>query len=146
MLQEQNILAKIAHPHIVKYMGSCFYEQKFYLYMEYIPVTLSDCIYKPLPYHKTADFYNCIMTGLFSALMYLHNFGIIHNDIKPSNILVTSEGVPKLADFGVATTLPAINKSGGTLRYTAPERMIEQDIANTNITIDFKNQIFILLL
>ena len=36
-----------------------------------------------------------------AAVHFAHNFGVIHRDIKPGNILVTSRGIPKLLDFGV---------------------------------------------
>jgi len=58
---------------------------------------------------------------------YLHSLGLLHRDLKPGNILMSRDGKPKLADFGLAT----INGAGGgqhtvaagTLRYMAPEVM-----------------------
>ena len=62
-----------------------------------------------------------------SALQYAHEQGVVHCDIKPENILITEEGVPKLADFGVAETIPRTLSPSearailGTIAYLAPE-------------------------
>lgn len=64
---------------------------------------------------------------LLDALQTAHDAGILHRDISPGNVLLTADGTPKLADFGIASmpdgnvTLMAPS-GGGTLRYLAPER------------------------
>lgn len=68
-----------------------------------------------------------------SALHHLHTRGIIHRDIKPENILLTSSGLPKLADFGTAYVeehlrIPICNLSSGTLPYMAPEMLTRNKI------------------
>jgi len=52
-----------------------------------------------LPEHLGATY----ITQVLDGLIYLHDQGVIHRDIKGANILATKEGVVKLADFGVAT-------------------------------------------
>ena len=69
-----------------------------------------------------------LVAQLARALAYAHGRGIIHQDIKPSNILVDEEGRPKLSDFGLAHCRDLWNQnanqpSGGTLDYMAPEQM-----------------------
>lgn len=62
------------------------------------------------------------------AVDYAHRQGIVHCDLKPSNILITSEGVPKITDFGVAKWMKSADGWGkdgdivGTPRYMAPEQ------------------------
>ena len=60
---------------------------------------------------------------LADALAALHEKGFLHGDIKPSNIGFTSNGSPKLLDFGLARTADDAAGLGGTLRNASPEAL-----------------------
>ncbi|MFI6344744.1 protein kinase [Streptomyces sp. NPDC050560] len=71
--------------------------------------------------------------GLAEALAHVHALGLVHRDVKPSNVLLTVDG-PRLIDFGVAraldgtTTLTATGASIGSPGYMAPEQILGQDV------------------
>ncbi|OAX41071.1 kinase-like protein [Rhizopogon vinicolor AM-OR11-026] len=84
-----------------------------------------------------------ITEGVLQGLSYLHSVKTIHRDIKPSNILLTGEGVVRLADFGVSGELvrSMAGTFTGTSFYMAPERIsgqeysIRADVWSTGITL-----------
>ena len=62
-----------------------------------------------------------VVARLADALAALHEKGYLHGDVKPSNIGFTSEGSPKLLDFGLAHAVDDAAMVGGTLPYLSPE-------------------------
>ena len=70
-----------------------------------------------------------IVEVLARAVHYAHQRGVVHRDLKPSNALLTSDGLPKIADFGVAEYLHSLEDQGkpvtimGTPSYMAPEQI-----------------------
>lgn len=81
-----------------------------------------------------------IIAPIFDGLRHMHKVGYLHKDIKPQNILINSEGIPKLCDFGLAQEKPKENelldgkkRVGGTFYYQAPESVARKDF---NETID----------
>jgi tRNA A-37 threonylcarbamoyl transferase component Bud32 len=75
-----------------------------------------------------------IVRDVARALGFVHSLGVVHRDVKPSNILLDRDGTPKLTDFGLATArdLERLTRTGhfvGTLHYCAPEQALGRGIA-----------------
>jgi len=105
-----------------------------YVEMEYIRLTLED-IQKPLPARKAAE----IVCGIAEGLAYAHERAIIHRDIKPQNILLTPDGVPKITDWGMSravgtSMLPTV--TGFSLSYAAPEQVSPGKFGETDQRTD----------
>ena len=101
---EMQILADLNHPNIARlFDGGETADGVPYLVMEYVEGT---------PINRYCDQHNLsteqtlhLFCTVCDAVQYAHQHLVIHRDIKPGNILVTSEGLPKLVDFGIAKLL-----------------------------------------
>ncbi|MDR1558479.1 MAG: Stk1 family PASTA domain-containing Ser/Thr kinase [Clostridiales bacterium] len=97
-----------------------------YIVMEYIDgVTLKELIQRKAPFHN--DEILGVAIQIASALAEAHANGVIHRDIKPQNILVASQGVVKVTDFGIAkaagtSTLTTGSNTMGSVHYFSPEQ------------------------
>ncbi|MGA2161762.1 MAG: NosD domain-containing protein [Methanoregula sp.] len=106
-----------------------------YVEMEYVPGSL-EAVAKPLPVWKAVH----LVHGIADGLAYAHAHGIIHRDIKPHNILVTGDFVPKITDWGmskvIATTMEKSSVAGFSLSYAAPEQVSPAEFGRTDIRTD----------
>lgn len=120
---ELNILRKSNSPYIVKFFGSFFHETKVYYGMEYMDGGSLDKLYDGgVPEPVLAK----IAYAMVSGLKYMkEELSIIHRDVKPTNVLVSSAGDVKLCDFGVSGQLvQSLAKTYvGCQHYMAPERI-----------------------
>jgi serine/threonine protein kinase len=124
-LREAQLAARLRHPHAVTVHDVVDQDDTRYLVMEYLPArSLADILLDrtTLPAHEVAT----IGAQLASALAAAHGEGIVHRDVTPGNVLLTSAGVAKIADFGIARAHDAATITGGgiiagTPAYLAPE-------------------------
>ncbi|MFZ0391495.1 MAG: serine/threonine-protein kinase, partial [Calditrichia bacterium] len=120
------IYASLKHPNIVTVFDFGTSGGIFFIAMEYVEgMNLAAFIrdYKPVPLQEALF----IIREVLKALKYAHGKGVIHRDIKPTNIMIGHDGSIKLADFGLATQsgMPNItdeNSSLGTPAYMSPEQ------------------------
>jgi serine/threonine protein kinase len=125
---EADVLAHLsAHPSIVTvYQAGISADGRPYIVMEYCPGSLAERYrIERIPVDEVL----AIGVKMASALESAHRAGLVHRDVKPSNILVTSFGVPVLADFGISSSL-ARHTAGEVLAmsvpWSAPEVVAEQ--------------------
>ena len=106
---ERQILATLDHPNITRLLdGGTTDDGLPYFVMEYIegePIDLY-CDERKLTITERLNLFQ----GVCAALRYAHQNLVIHRDIKPGNVLVTREGVPRLLDFGIAKLLSAVTE------------------------------------
>jgi tRNA A-37 threonylcarbamoyl transferase component Bud32 len=125
--REARIMAKMNHPHIVAVIESHFSDSECYIVTEYVDGGDFRRLLAPGPLPLPRKLR--ILLTVSDALQYAHAMGVVHRDVKPSNILLTSTMEPKLADFGIATALwgqntqlTATRQAIGTMDYIAPEQ------------------------
>jgi tetratricopeptide (TPR) repeat protein len=125
--RELEILKALKHPNIVRCYGGGRHEAEAYLVMELVGGgSLSSLLRRRgrLPWETVIDYGLQICDGL----AYAHEWGIVHRDLTPANILLTEEGQAKIADFGIARVqygkrLTATKHTLGTVAYMAPEQI-----------------------
>jgi serine/threonine protein kinase, bacterial len=123
---EARSAAALSHPNIVAVYDYGEHDGTPFIVMERLPgQTLGDVIEEgPLPPHRV----HAMLADVLAALRVAHGAGVLHRDIKPGNILLSSTGDSmKVADFGIAKTDGAAHtltgQIVGTLSYMSPERV-----------------------
>lgn len=126
-LNEARIQAGLQHNNIATLYDFLEFDGQPCIIMEYIEgETLSDCIrsWGCLPLADAVRYFQSIV----EAIDYVHSRGIVHRDIKSTNVKITPSGQVKLLDFGIAKSgaSPALTMAGGfigTLQYLSPEQI-----------------------
>jgi len=133
---EAHTAGRLTHPNIIGIYDAGVDEESCYIVMEYIkggqtlkPYTKADAL---LPIEKVVE----IVFKCAKALDYAHKQGVIHRDIKPTNILVTEDMDVKIGDFSIAhiTKMDSTETMPmglvGSPRYMSPEQIQEDIITN----------------
>ena len=124
---EAQAIAKLRHPNIVDVYDFGEFQGTPYMIVEYIPggSLANRMAHAPLD-RATALKY---LRGIAAGLDYAHGHGVVHRDVKPANVLLTNDGTPVLADFGLAKLLQGSSLKSmtgvttGTPAYMAPEQV-----------------------
>jgi serine/threonine-protein kinase len=135
MLCEARLLASLDHPNIVRVLNSEKTENVFYFVMEYVDGQSLESILekeKTLPLDTFFDYIEKIL----GAVEYAHKKNILHRDLRPANILISKEGVLKIADFGISKDLqnaPFARTRVGSPPYMAPEQFLGRSVLVSDI-------------
>lgn len=138
-LVEARLVGKLSHQNLIKVYDVGREDWKLYFSMEYVEgETLEHVIERegPLDPLRAIEF----TLQVLRAIRYISRFDIVHCDIKPSNILLTTDGVAKLGDFGFVKSNIAIDVTEegsvlGTPDYISPEQAMGKDV-------DFRSDLY----
>jgi serine/threonine-protein kinase len=126
MSREIRALARVRHPNVVELRDLVAIGDRLAIELELVTGgTLASRIERgPLPVEESRRILGRVLSGLEA----IHGAGLIHRDLKPGNILMTAEGIPKIADLGIASdpTLKGLTTPGtalGTAEYMSPEQV-----------------------
>jgi serine/threonine-protein kinase len=125
--REAQSVAQLSHPNVVTIIDRGEEDGHQFIVFEYVPGnTLKDYVARrgPLPPGEALSL--AIEVG--KGLAYAHRQGIVHRDVKPQNVILNGDGLPKVTDFGIARSVDVekgITQTGtvvGTSDYIAPEQ------------------------
>ena len=130
-LREAQAAAMLHHPNIVNIFDYGEEANHAYIVMELVGgssletvLSQSERLSRPRVFH--------IMSGLLAGLQHSHECGIVHRDIKPGNILLTTDHTVKISDFGIAhledSTLTRMGSIMGTPAYMSPEQVLGESV------------------
>ena len=126
---EAQVQAGLSHSHIAKIQDFIEEDGLFAILMEWIPGgTVADAIERvrgPLPIEQTLQWAGQALEGLD----YAHRHGVIHRDVKPSNLMIDGAGNIKVTDFGIAVAvgvrrMTTTGRAIGTPHYMSPEQIL----------------------
>lgn len=125
---EAQAQSQLIHPNIVQVVHSFEYKEQFFIVMEYVDGKGLDEIIEDRVTLVETEIIG-IFKDVLRGLNYAHSKGVVHRDMKPSNILLNNEGVAMITDFGIALIAgeKRLTKTGsnvGTAWYMSPEQII----------------------
>lgn len=146
--REARAAARLVHPGVVQVYRTGEKEGLSYIAMEYVEGTnLREKLRSEsgMPLAGSGDRFRnvaILMAQIADAIDHAHRAGVIHRDVKPSNILIDEEGKARLADFGVARiiteeTLMGTGAIVGSCAYMSPEQA-----RVSNVDVDHRSDIF----
>ena len=130
--REAQAAARLSHPHVVQVFDVGQDQGGHYIVMEFVDGKSLKQVLRERG-RLSPEAAVAVALGVAKALAHAHRHGLVHRDIKPHNILITAEGLVKVADFGIARAASAasLTDSGtilGSVHYFSPEQARGQTI------------------
>jgi serine/threonine protein kinase len=127
---EARISSQLQHPNLVTLHEVGTFHHLRYLVFEFVN---GESLKDRLQREGTLSLKDAVIltSQILAGVAYLHSQGIVHRDLSPANILLTSDGIPKVTDFGISTWYQDQAASGeisGTLPYMSPEPFAGQPL------------------
>ena len=138
LLREARACARLTHPGIVTIHDVLQVEGSVHIVMEHLQGTGLESLHR-FPSSSTLEGKIEIIVRILDALHYAHGRGVVHRDIKPTNVQLLPDGSVKLLDFGIAhvagaAALTVTGTLTGTPHYASPEQLRgEESDASTDI-------------
>ncbi len=139
-LEEARALARLAHPHIVRIYELGGENEEPHFVMEHVQGTPLTQAARRMDLRRRVELFRKVV----GAVEFLHRNQMIHRDLKPGNVLVDSDGEPKILDFGLAlptrdeARMTAAGQVLGTPAYLSPEQ------AAGSLAVDARSDVFAL--
>ena len=129
-------VAASGHPNVLTIFEADIYDGQVVIVSEYAPDgSLQDLVARQGDKPVSLETAVTLLSGILAGLEHLHKRGIVHRDVKPSNVLLQGD-TPRLADFGIARLIEATKHSTttmGTPVYMAPEAFDGKRSAQTDL-------------
>jgi serine/threonine-protein kinase len=134
--REMRLIGRLDHPNVVRAYDADQIGQLLYLIMEYVPGRSLEKVLAargPLPAADVANY----MAQAAQGLAHAHDRGIVHRDVKPSNLLLSDIGQVKVLDLGLSALMEADSRATfataagfvvGTLHYMSPEQLSGMEV------------------
>ena len=138
LLREARACARLTHPGIVTIHDVLQVEGSVYIVMEHLQGASLESLHR-FPRFSSFEAKLDIIIRILDALHYAHGRGVVHRDIKPTNVQLLPDGSVKLLDFGIshiagAAALTVTGTMTGTAHYASPEQLRgEESDASTDI-------------
>jgi len=154
-LDERQILAVLDHPNIARMLDGGTTAQGIpYVVMEYVAGTAIDRYCEQHALDDQARI--AMMVQVCRTVGYAHRYLVVHRDLKPDNVLVSDDGVPKLLDFGIAKVLdpavfglqPGTNTEASqpmTPNFAAPEQLSGEPVTTSTDVYQLGLMLYVLL-
>ncbi|MBW8742452.1 MAG: serine/threonine protein kinase [Acidobacteria bacterium] len=133
-IREARLAARLSHPNVVQVYDAGEDDHRPFIVMEYVA---GETLERLLARRRKLPAGEAAALGAQAALglQHAHDAGLVHRDVKPHNLLLRTDGVLKVADFGIAraaesTRLTSAGTILGTAAYLAPEQALGEEVTS----------------